>query len=156
MLWKPRVGTKVTADEFRIARATWIEIHEDARWNPWVEQQRADELQQAQAAWRTWTRAEPDHRVMTRAEVDLMLASWDREFSAKTKTEDAARCARKRHYSPEREAARQRLLEAQAAVRIATCEREKLISKESFPAMDDTRRAKAAQEEQDRIDGGRA
>lgn len=153
LLWKPKPGVTVTAEEFRTAHDTWIAIHEDACWNPWVEQDRADELERAQATWRTWTRAEPDHKVMTKAEVDEWLASWDREFKEKTKRTDAARRVRKREYNPEREAARLRLLEAQAAVAIAICEREKLLSRERFPGMDDSRRARAVQEEQDRIAG---
>lgn len=152
MLWKPKPGRSVSAAEFITARTTMIEIHYDARWNPWIETDRAAELDQAMATFSTWTRAEPDHHVMTDAEAKETLASWDREHKARRKKEDAARRARKRHYNADREAARLRLLEAQAQVGIADQERQMLLNHETAPYMDDTRRAKAVAEVQDTID----
>lgn len=151
MLWKPKLGSSTSAEEFIAARTTMIEIHQDARWNPWVEADRALELEQAMAAFGTWTRAEPGHHVMTPSEVKADMAAWDREYKSRRKQEDAARRARQRQYSPEREAGRLRLLEAQAQIGIANTERVKLLSHERAPYMDDTRRAKAVAEENENI-----
>ena len=152
MLWKPRAGSTASATEFATARATVIDIHRDARWNPWVEQDRAEELEQAMATFEQWTRAEPGHRVKTEAEVEAMLAEWDASWKAESKARDDAREARKAQYDEERESARLRLLEVDAHRYIATLERDQLVSRERAPAMDETRRAKAIAEEESRIE----
>lgn len=152
LLWKPRAGTRVSADEFAAARATMIEIHRDARWNPWVEQDRAAELELAMATFEQWTRAEPDRRVKTEVDIDAMLAEWEATWEAERKAQEAAQHGRKAQYDVDRESARLRLLELEAHTFIAALERDQLVSHERFPAMDDTRRAKAIAEEQARID----
>jgi hypothetical protein len=47
MLWRPKTRSRSSADELREARRVWHEIHEDARWNPWVEDERAVERERA-------------------------------------------------------------------------------------------------------------
>ncbi len=152
MLWKPRAGCTASAAEFATARATMIEIHRDARWNPWVEQDRAEELEWAMATIEQWTRAEPGHRVKTEAEVEAMLAEWDASWKAESKAREDARQARKAQYDEGRESARLRLLEVEAHRYIATLERDQLVSRERAPAMDETRRTKAIAAEESRIE----
>jgi hypothetical protein len=41
LLWKPKPGTTATGEEFRRARSLILEVHRDASWNPWVEEERA-------------------------------------------------------------------------------------------------------------------
>ncbi|MCW2572545.1 MAG: hypothetical protein JWO88_2603 [Frankiales bacterium] len=91
-----------------------IEIHRDARWNPWVEQDRAEELEWAMATIERWTRAKPGHRVKTEGEVEAMLAEWDASWKAESKAREAARQARKAQYDEGRESARLRPLEVEA------------------------------------------
>lgn len=152
MLWKPREGSTTSAAEFATARATMIEIHRDARWNPWVEQDRAEELEQAMATFEQWTRAEPGHRVKTEAEIEAMFAEWDATWKVERDARDAVREERKAQYDEGRESARLRLLEVEAHLFIARLERDQLISHERFPAMDETRRVKAIAEEESRIE----
>lgn len=152
MLWKPRDGSITSAAEFATARATMIEIHRDARWNPWVEQDRAVELERAMATFEQWTRAEPGHRVKTEAEFEAMFAEWDATWKVERDALDAAREKRKAHYDEGRELARLRLLEVEAYLFIATLERDQLVSHERAPAMDEARRAKAIADEDSRIE----
>lgn len=156
MLWKPRDGATTSAAEFVTARATMIEIHSDARWNPRVEQDRAEELEQATATFEQWTRAEPGHRVKTEAEVEAMLAEWDATWKVEREARDAARKERKSQHDEGREAARLRLLEVEAHLFIASLERDQLVSHERAPAMDASRRGKAIAEEESRIERAKA
>jgi hypothetical protein len=141
MLWKPKPGATTTAQEFIHARTTMIAIHKDSVWNPWVREDRADELEHAQRQFGDWTRAEPDFRPMT-------LAQWkarERRLDAKSKKqheeEERARSERRALYDREREADRLALLELENGQ--GRCQREHngLVDRVLFPAMDDNRRA---------------
>lgn len=148
MLWRPKPGSDVSAEEFRAARETMVAIHQDARWNLSVEQDRAHELEQAMATFDQWTRAEPDHRVMTSAQVKDMLAGWEEDW----KREWSEACAaRKTHFDADRAAARLALLERQSQLKIATHRHCRLVSRELYPAMDEGRRSAAIAEEYERI-----
>jgi len=146
MLWKPKPGATTTAQEFIDARTTMIAIHEDCVWNPWVRDDRADELEQAQRKFGEWTRAEPDFKPMT-------LAQWkarERRLDAKSKKqhedEDRARAERRTHYDPKREADRLALLELENGQRRCQREHDALVDRTLFPAMDDVRRAAKVEE----------
>lgn len=153
-LWKAKPGTEVSADEFVAARATMIEIHRDARWNPWVEQDRAEELEQAKAKFDTWMRAEPDHRVMTRAEMVARFPRWDAEWEQEWKETCARREARKGEYDEGRAHARLALLEQEAYLSIAKQRRARLVGRELYPGMDEARRDKAVAEQDENISRG--
>lgn len=151
MLWRPRPGASVSAEEFRAARELMLAIHQDARWNPWVERDRADELEQAMAAFDQWVRAEPDHRPMTSAEVKDMLAGWEADWKREWTEACAAREERKTRFDPDRFEARLALLERQAQLRIVTRRHGRLLSDEQHPAMTQDRRRAAIAEQRDRI-----
>jgi hypothetical protein len=59
LLWKPKSGATSSGEQFSRARSLLLEIHRDASWNPWVEEDRTQENQQATAVFEQWTRAEP-------------------------------------------------------------------------------------------------
>jgi hypothetical protein len=45
LLWKPKPGATASSEEFRRARSVILEIHSDATWSPWVEEDRAQEYE---------------------------------------------------------------------------------------------------------------
>jgi len=146
MLWKPRPGATTTAQEFVNARTTMIAIHKDSAWNPWVREDRADELERAERHFSEWTRAEPGFKPMT-------MAQWrarERRDAAKAKKqyekEDLAREERRRQYDAGREADRLALLELENGQRRCQRESDGLVDRTSFPAMDDGRRTTAIAE----------
>jgi hypothetical protein len=47
LLWKPKSGATSSGEQFSRARSLLLEIHRDASWNPWVEEDRTQENQQA-------------------------------------------------------------------------------------------------------------
>lgn len=151
MLWRPKPGSSVSAEEFRVSREVMITIHQDARWNPWVARDRADELEQATAAFDQWARAEPDHRPMTSVEVKDMLAGWEADWKREWSEACAAREDRKDRFDPDRSEARLALLERQALLKIATRRHGRLVSGELHPAMSEDRRRAAIAEERERI-----
>jgi hypothetical protein len=114
MLVAPRSGATSTFEDYAAARATFIEINDDARWNPWVHEDRASEERSAMAVMEQWTRAEPGFHQTTEPELKKMLDEVgqrsDTEFA-----DDAARQERdKERYDPEREQARLSLLEQES------------------------------------------
>lgn len=151
MLWRARPGSSVSAEEFRVAREVMMAIHQDARWNPWIERDRADDLEQAMAAFDQWARAEPDHRPMTSVEVKDMLAGWEAGWRREWSEACAARGERKTRFDPDRSEARLALLEQQAQLKIATRRHGRLVSGELHPAMSEDRRRAAIAEERERI-----
>jgi hypothetical protein len=151
MLWRPEPGSSVSAEEFRVAREAIMAIHQDARWNPWIERDRADELDQAMTTFDQWARAEPDHRTMTSVEVKDMLAGWEADWRREWSQACAAREARKPRFDPGKSEARLALLERQAQLKIATRRHGRLVSGELHPAMSEDRRRAAIAEECERI-----
>lgn len=146
MLWKPRPGATTTAQEFVKARTTMIAIHKDSAWNPWVREDRADELEIAERQFSEWTRAEPGFKPVT-------MAQWrarERRDAAKAKKqheeEDRAREERRRQYDAGREADRLALIELENGQRRCQREHDGLVDRTRFPAMDDGRRATAIAE----------
>ncbi len=146
MMWKPTSGATTTAQEFVDARTTMIAIHKDSIWNPWVREDRADELEEAEQKFSEWTRAEPGFKPLT-------LAQWrarERRDAAKAKKgheeEERAREDRRAQYDPAREAERLALLELENGQRRCQREHDELVNRTRFPAMDDARRAAAVAE----------
>jgi hypothetical protein len=146
LLWKPRSGATTNAQEFVDARTTMIAIHKDSIWNPWVREECADELEEAERRFSEWTRAEPGFRPIT-------MAQWrarERRDAAKAKKrydeQDRAREERRARYDPAREADRLALLELENGQRRRQREHDELVNRTRFPAMDDARRADAVAE----------
>ncbi|CAI7979119.1 conserved hypothetical protein [Frankia sp. Hr75.2] len=118
MLWKPEPDATATADEFIAAQALYLAIHKDKRWNPWVAEDRADDLDRAMAVMDQWTRAESDFHQQTEEE---WQAQWDAKCAERARTreqeraaEEALRQERKRQFDPQRAQARLALLEDQS------------------------------------------
>lgn len=140
LLWKPKPGTTATGEEFRRARSLILEVHRDASWNPWVEEDRAQEYERATAVFEQWTRAEPDFLPLTSEELDAQMAAWDAEFQAHQAERDRQRAARVALYDAGREQARLALLEEQAILGHRTEELDGLRERRRFPAMPEQRR----------------
>ena len=113
-LFMAKPGAKSTFEDYVAARATFIEIHTDARWNPWVRDDRAQENDAAMAVMEQWTRAEPGFRQMTDQELEEKLAETDRVSRAKFAADKARQERDKKRYDPEREHARLQLLEQES------------------------------------------
>jgi hypothetical protein len=151
MLWRPAPGSSVSGEDFRVAREVMIAIHQNARWNPWIARDRADELEQAMAVFDQWARAEPDHRPMTSVEVKEMLAGWEADWKREWSEACVVREDRKNRFDPDRSKARLALLERQAQLKIATRRHGGLVGGELHPAMSEDRRRAAIAEERERI-----
>ena len=110
----PKPGATSTFEEYVAARATFIEINEDARWNPWVHEDRAPEESSALAVMQQWRRAEPGFRKMTDLEVKEVLDEVGRRSHAQFAADSARQEREKERYDPERERARLSLLEQES------------------------------------------
>jgi hypothetical protein len=141
MSWKPRRGSTATSEEFIAARSLWIDLHADARWNPWVLDDRASDLDRAGDVIDQWARAEPNFRRLTLKQWDVRMARWNREFSAERNRVEERRERDRARYDPEREAARLALLEHQSRLDYELGEVGGLHTGTRFPGMADARRA---------------
>ena len=72
-LWTPATDSPFDPGSFIAARALIKTTRREARWNPWVEADRADELREAALVVDQWQRAEPDFRAHTADEIDTEL-----------------------------------------------------------------------------------
>lgn len=140
MLWKPCRGAEATAAEFEAARSLFIEVHREARWNRWVEAERAADLEAAMAVMAQWTRAEPGFRQKTQREVEEWLGSWDAEFEEEQAERERQRQARAPGYDERRHHARLALLEQQSILTGLVADRTGLQDGARFPAMEERRR----------------
>lgn len=141
LLWKPNRGAASSADEFITARALFLELHRDSLWNPWVLDDRADELARAQQIMGEWKRGEPGHRAMTKKQWDARMARQDREFKVRQAADEERQERDRERYDPAREHARVSLLEHQSRLEYELREISGLHDGTSFPAMDPRRRA---------------
>jgi hypothetical protein len=149
LLWKPKSGATSSGEQFSRARSLLLEIHRDASWNPWVEEDRMQEYQQATAVFEQWTRAEPGFRQLTSEEVDAGMATWDAKFEARNAERDRQQAARVALYDEGREQARLALLEQQAILRHCSQKLDDLRERRRFPAMpEQPRRAQIAELQQ--------
>lgn len=139
MLVTPKPGATSTFEDYAAARTIFVQINDDARWNPWVHEDRASEERSAMAVMEQWTRAEPGFRQMTTQEMlDEFRRRTDADLAAGAV--DAARQERdKERYAPEREQARLSLLEQES---ILSRQREEMVELRAgrYPAMSDERR----------------
>ncbi|MFI6324791.1 hypothetical protein ACIBG8_45210 [Nonomuraea sp. NPDC050556] len=140
LLWKPRQGATSSAEEFLAARALFKDLHDDATWNPWVLNERAAELEQAEQIMGQWKRAEPGHRVMTKKQIDARMARWEREFKERLAADEERHERDRSRYDPAREHARLSLIEHQSRLEFELYEVAGLRDGSRFPAMDPRRR----------------
>lgn len=142
LLWKRLPGGTSTFAEFVAAGVEWMDIFHETQWNPW----RKDELQpaseRARAVREGWTRAEPDHRMMTEEEFVVWMEDLDRERDDQRAADEARWEQDKAHYSEQREQARYALLELEATRAHLEGEIERLRSGAVFPGMLADMRAK--------------
>lgn len=143
LLWKAREGCTSTFEELITARARWMEIFHETQWNPWRTKELQPEADHAHEVIHQWTRAEPDHRMMTEAEVTAWMAEMDADFEARRADEDARQERDKARYSAERERSRYALLEREAVRLRLERDLEGHRSGTLFPAMPADRRAKS-------------
>lgn len=141
LLWKPLPGCTSTFDDRVRAHDRWLEIFHETQWNPWRTDELTPEADQAYAVMKQWTRAEPDHRMMTDQEVKGWMAEMDREFDARHASDGARWQRDKQRYSPERETARYALLERQSLRARLERDLEGYRSGARFPGMPANQRA---------------
>ena len=140
MRWKPRPGTASTADDFKVARATFREIAADMRWNPWVREDRATEWEHATRVMGDWERAEPGHRYLTETEIEARWENSNKELRTQ-RDERQQRFERERaYYDPDRALARLRLIELHSRLQHDQAELAGLRNRTRFPAMAEERR----------------
>ena len=143
-LWKPKPGTTVTAEEFTRARSVMRDIHRAVEWNPWVQDDRADEYAAALEIVGQWTRAEPGYRPQSAEElrptIDQQVAADRARLAAERERAEQDRAERAGRYDRERDEARLALLGQMAILAGKTRERDQLASGKLYPAMEDERR----------------
>jgi hypothetical protein len=143
-LWKPKPGTTVTAEEFAYARAVMQDIHRAVEWNPWVQEDRAEEYAAALEVIGQWTRAEPGYRPQSadelRSTIDQQVAADRARLDAERERAQQDRAERAARYDRERDEARLALLGQLAILAGKSKERDQLASGELYPAMEDERR----------------
>jgi hypothetical protein len=103
--WVPVPGSTATAEEFTAALSLLHEIHRQARWSPWVMQDRAGEYDAALKVCGQWTSAEPKPRKTLeelQAELDQREADADAEFLAAEAQAEKDRAERAQHYDQDR------------------------------------------------------
>lgn len=140
MLWRPKQGASSSPEDFLAARALFIELHRDSRWNPWVLEDRADDLERAQTVMTDWTRAEPGHRTMTKKQLDAKMASWDRDFKLRQAAIDERHEKDKGRFDAKTAHARLSLIERQSRLDYEVEELARFLDGTRFPAMPPDRR----------------
>ena len=140
MFWKPRRGSTASAQEFIAARTLFIELNQDAVWNPWIRDEREAELDEAAEIMSQWQRAEPGHRHLGTKQWEARQARRERQREQQ-RVKDAARRERDMaRYDEPRSTARLRLIEVQASVECGLAELVGFRDGTKFPAMDPGRR----------------
>lgn len=139
-------GVATVAAEFLTARRLFLELHQESTWNPWVLEDRAEEVERAMEVMGHWTRAEPDHRMLTDKQVQAMVKRQDRETKERCAAEEERFAKNRELYDPEKESARLALLEQESRLDYEIDEVETLRSGERFPAMDSRKRAEQVAE----------
>ncbi|HXC78575.1 MAG TPA: hypothetical protein VNU19_16185 [Candidatus Acidoferrum sp.] len=154
--WKPRRGSTATAEEFIAARALFLELHADARWNPWVLDDHEADLEQAMHVMDQWTRAESNFRRLTAKQFDARMARWERQYQTDRVKVDERRDRDRARYDPEREAARLALFEQQSRLDYELPEVDALRDGTKFPGLTAARRDADVAEGEATIAGRRA
>ena len=130
-LWKPKSGATASAEEFVAARTLIVGVHEEARWSPWVMDDRSAEYGAASEVFGQWTRAEPGFRQLTPAEVEAWSAEEDARFEERRAADEAERLARVDRYDEQRAKSRLTLLQLEAMLRGHEAERARLSEQSS-------------------------
>jgi hypothetical protein len=134
--WKPVPGATATAEEYIAARSLIHEIHQQARWSPWVMQDRAASYDAALKALEQWTSADPSPpgKALEEYEAGLeqRLAEADVRFLAAQAQAEQDRAERAKHYDRDRAEARLALLEEQSILASKVRERDEIITGERF------------------------
>jgi hypothetical protein len=151
MLWKPRRGATTSAGEFIAARTLFIELNQDAVWNPWIRDERKADIDGAAEIMGQWQRAEPGHRRMSLKQWEAQQSRRDRTRERQHAKEDARRERDKERYDEQRSTARLRLIEVQSRLDYERVELAGHRDGTRFPAMDPTRREKAMNELEEAI-----
>jgi hypothetical protein len=119
-------------------------IHRTVEWNPWVQDDRADEYAAALEITGQWTRAEPGYRPQPAEElgstIDQQVAADRAHLDAERERAKQDRAERAARYDRERDEARLALLGQMAILAGKTRERDQLASGKLYPAMEDERR----------------
>lgn len=145
-MWKRRRSATSTAEEFVEARTLFIQIHEDAEWNPWVLDDRAPEIEWAMAVMRQWQRAEPGFRLRQLDDVKAEWAQEDEKRTARIAEERQARERRKADYDSGLEQARLVLLELEGWLATEQFQRQGHIDETLLRGMDAGGRADRVRE----------
>lgn len=134
--WKPVPGATATAEEYMAARSLIHEIHQQARWSPWVMQDRAASYDTALKTLEQWTSADPSPPGKTLEEceagLEQRLAEADARFLAAQAQAEQDRAERAKHYDRDRAEARLALLEEQGSLASKVRERDEILTGELF------------------------
>jgi hypothetical protein len=140
MLWRPKSDSRITVFEFVRARVLFLELHRDARWNPWVLDDHAAELAQAIDAMDQWERAEPGFKRLTLEDLEARWVRSDEEHRTRLKEEEQVRERRRAHHDPARSNARLALIEREVHLALAKRDADELRDGSRFRATSPDRR----------------
>ncbi|MGH3217327.1 MAG: hypothetical protein ACRDPY_01120 [Streptosporangiaceae bacterium] len=134
VFWRPGPGATASAEEFLQARSLIAKVHQALRWNPWLLEDRADELAAAEEVCAQWTRAEPDYRPAAledrEAGYEQRMAEVEARFAAQEAQAERERAGRAAGYDPERAQARLALLEQRAVQADHLAERQEMTGRQ--------------------------
>lgn len=151
-LWKPRLGATSTFADLLHAQGRVLEIWNETDWNPWREAELAEELAWTHQVMREWTRAEPDHRPMTKRRVAALNAGISRKVKAERAADEVRWVRDKARYDPERERARFSLFERLAIHSRNQSELDEYRSGGRFPGMPAGQRTERIRELEEKIE----
>ena len=103
LLWRPTLGATATFEEFLAARDLFRASNKESHWNPWVMEDRADDLDQAMSVMEQWTRAEPGHRKLTESQVNARLKRVERDVAKRRAADEERYVWDGERYDPDRE-----------------------------------------------------
>lgn len=155
MLWKPRSLT-ASAEEFIAARTLFAELNKDARWNPWIRDERKPDIDRAIEIMSQWQRAERGHRHLTLKQWEAQQTQCERQQEQQRAEDDVRRGRDQGRYDADRAVARLHLIEVQSRLDYEVAELAGFREGMKFPAMDPTRRVEAIEELRKKVDRLRA
>jgi hypothetical protein len=156
MLWKPRRGATASAEEFIAARTLFIQLNNDAVWNPWLRDERAADIDEAAEVMSQWQRAEPGHRQLSLKQWEARQARRERQREQQRAKDETRRDHDKARYDEQRSTARLRLIEVQSSLDHGLTELTGFRGGTKFPAMDPKRRATEIEELEQQVERLRA
>jgi len=156
MLWKPRRGATASAEEFIAARALFIELNNDAVWNPWVREERAADIDEGAEVMSQWQRAEPGHRHLSLKQWESRQERRERQQEQQRAKDEARRDRDKARYDEQRSTARLRLIEVRSRLDFEIAELAGFREGTKYPAMEPKRRANEIEELEQKVERLRA